>query len=278
MSNRKNPARRDKAWHKKQADQVLIQLSRERNELWRMKRDAPLIKLDQPYQRGWVRYFTLTEEAMRRKDSHRFRALLEYVQNIQYSHNCQFMIKRFWKSKRVRPRKHRLKILNVYLALKFKMPENLLAYLVTQKRRPISTRERLRELLLSGYNGQIKVRHPHYFVRVVEPFMITHQRVALPEVERRLAEVEFILDQPQHRGRLKTLQCSRSYAWKQVDEERENRRSDRASMKDLELALLEYHMEHRSITQERVVTPPSLFYFFHFFIRPQKAQNTQNRD
>ncbi len=79
MSNRKTQARRDKARQTKKADRALMQLYGERNELWQMIRDAPLKKLEHPYQRGWVRYFTLTEEATRRKDVDRFQVLLKYV-------------------------------------------------------------------------------------------------------------------------------------------------------------------------------------------------------
>lgn len=261
MKNTITQARREKAWHKKQADRDLICLSKERNNLWQMLRDAPLRKLEHPYQRGWVRYFVLTEEAARRKDAARFQALLSYIQCIQYCGNLHFMERPHWKSKRLRPRKHRLAILNAPLMIRLKIPDELLSYLVTQKRRPISSRARLIELMRSGYNGQIKVRHPHYFLRKVEPYMITHARIALPEVERRMAEVEYILDQPQNRGRLDKLQRSRSYAWKWCDVERERRQSKRTAVKDIESALLEYPMEPRSANQEGAFTPPSLLSF-----------------
>ena len=261
MSKYKNQARRDKARQKKQADKVLIQLAKERRELWEIQSNAPLVRLDKPYQRGWTRSFALTEEVTRRKDAERFKALLKYVQCIHYSQQRHFMEKIHWRSKRLRPRKHRLKIFTAYTALKLKIPEDLLSYLVTQKRRPISTRSRLRELMFSGYKGQIKVRHPHYFISVTEPYMITHRRVALPDVDRRLAEVEFILEQEANRGRLYNLQCSHSYVWEQLDNKQQDSRSDRAAYRDMQIELLEYYMEENSITQEKGVIPTLSFFF-----------------
>lgn len=223
--------------------------------------NAPIKKLKQPYQRGWVRFFALRDDVLRRNDADRFRELLEYVQCIHYSRKRHFLVRLHAKSSRFRQRKHKLRVFTALDALQLKIPEQLLSYFMTQKRRPIATRARLRELMLSGYRGPIKIRHPHYFVRKIEPYMITHSRVALPDIERRLSEVEFILDQAPNRGRLKNLQCSHSYIWEQIQKEQETRKFSKTTIQDIELALQEYYMEQKSITQERVLFPLSLFLF-----------------
>ena len=258
---KKSQARREKAWRKKEGDRALIHLEKERQELWQMIREAPLRKLEEPFQRGWVRYFVLSDEAFRRKDSDRFLALLEYVQNRQYSRDGKFLKRPHWKSRRLRPRKHFLRMFSVRATLRQKMPEELLSYLMTQNRRPVATQARLRELLLSGFGGQIRVRYPQYYLRVVEPYLITHVRVALPDVERRLAEVDGILEQAPNLGRLKNRCCSRSSVWKQVDEECQNRKVERLAIRDMKEALLEYEESRSFLLQERVVRPPSLFHF-----------------
>ncbi|MGJ8675899.1 MAG: hypothetical protein ACSHX0_00085 [Akkermansiaceae bacterium] len=261
MSKQKTQARRDKARQRQQADRALINLSKERYRLDKMIREAPLVELEEPYQRGWIRYFILTDEALRRKDAERFQALLEYLQNIQHAKHRHFMIQNHQKSRRLRPIKHRLGFLSVSMTIRLKIPDELLSYLVTHKRRPIYTRARLNELMLSRYSGQIKVRHPHYFEPKVEPYMITHSRVALPEVESRLAEVEAILYQPQNSGRLTNLQCSRVPSWKYLSGRRHDAQDKREALKEAKLGLLEYMMDKQSITQEGVVTPPFLFLF-----------------
>ena len=118
MSKHKNQARWDKARQIKEADRRLIGLSRERRELLKILNNAPLRKLEQPYQRGWVRYFILKEEASRRADVARLKALLEYLQCIQYSDNIQFLYRPHGKSKRLRPVNHELNTIRIHTGIK----------------------------------------------------------------------------------------------------------------------------------------------------------------
>ena len=261
MKNSKTQARRDKARQKKEADRRLIRLGGERNELWRMKWDAPYEKLEHPYQRGWVRYFVLTKEVLRRKDAKCYRALLKYVQRIQYSPNRDFLVRSHAKSTRYRKRHHKLRTFKVWEALHYKMSNKVLSCLVTQKRHPVGSRDRLRELQLSDYRGSIRVRYLRYFESKIEPYMITHARVALPDVERRLTEVDAILDQPQNWGRLQKLQRSRPYYWKMIKESLERPYLKRELMKEAELVLQGYFMEPEPMTQERALSPLSLLLF-----------------
>ena len=163
------------------------------------------------------------------------------------------------KSKRLRPANHELNTIRIHTGIK--IPEELLSYLVLQNRQPIGNKSRLRELLLSRYGGAIKARYPHYFVRRLEPHMITHTKVALPEVERRLAEVESIIFHPKNSGRLDTLQQSRPSSWKIFPKDMERHWIKRVTMKEIQSALLEYHMEENSITQEKGVIPTLSFFF-----------------
>ena len=261
MSKHKNQARRDKARQKKQADKALIQLSKERRELWQMERDAPMVKSDEPFQRGWVRYFALTKEVTQRKDVEHFQKLLKYVQCIQHSRHPQFLVKKHWKSRRLTPSRHNLVSFGVSTLIWLKVPEELLPYLMTEQRRPISTRARLKELSGSYYRGKIKVRHPQYFERVVKPYIVTHRRVALPDVERRLAEIAFILDQGPNEGRLYNLQRSRVPSWKYLSGKQNPVKDYRRDMKEAQHELLEYYMEENSITQEKGVIPTLSFFF-----------------
>lgn len=58
---------------------------KESRRLHRAQFDAPLVELEKPYQRGWMRYFRLTEQATRRSDIELLEELLPYVDHISFA-------------------------------------------------------------------------------------------------------------------------------------------------------------------------------------------------
>lgn len=54
---------------KKDVEKQIRKKYKRSNELWEIKRDIPWIPLEKPYQRGFVRFFAVTEEVMRTKDA-----------------------------------------------------------------------------------------------------------------------------------------------------------------------------------------------------------------
>lgn len=213
--------RLEKARHKTKEERALLALERESRELHTLLREAPLVKLEKPYQRGWERYFILTEEATRRKDAGRLQELLKHVQNHQFSKNALFSSPVAKKSKRRTFHKHKLKSFTALELIKAQIPEEFLQYFSVQKRRPV-TREHLLVLLRSGFGGRITLRYPQYFRRKMEPYMITHRKVALPEVESRLHEIEETIYSPEIHGRLRRMHGCRSWCY-DYSPQKENR-------------------------------------------------------
>jgi len=57
-------------------DKHLLRLERELNRLNQAHRHAPIIPLERPYQRGWVKFYVLEDRVERRPDAVIFRTVL----------------------------------------------------------------------------------------------------------------------------------------------------------------------------------------------------------
>ena len=265
MNTYKTQKRRDKARYIKDKDRELLRLQKEQRELRDILFKAPLIKLEKPYQRGWIRYFVLKEEALRRKDAERLEILLEKVQCKQYSKNRGFLERRHDKGRRLQEMRHELSKFSASTAMG--LPETVLPYLVTHKKYPVGNKTRLRELYLSSFGGPLTARYPHYFKRIVEPYMITHSRVALPDVERRLNEIEYIIYQPSNFGRLAKLQRSHPDSWRLFHESLRRCKLKQSSQSDIQEAMNEYFVEPQPAIEERMLPPPSCLLSFILLLK-----------
>ena len=116
----------------------------------------------------------------------------------------------------------------------------LLQYFRIRLREPL-THQRLRELIGSGWNGKLRFRYPEYAVSQVQPYFITHSRVALPEVESRLDEVNTILEDPAYQGRLWYLMGYSHKRWERIDEEMQDRGEERLAMREIEETLEDFY-------------------------------------
>ena len=105
----------------------MLRLEKEGRELWSQLREAPLQKLDEPYQKGWERFFALSEEERRRKDADELALALAYICSYQRSAVNPFVIYRF-KSRRWIPWEHNLSGLAPRTMLSRKVPERLFKY------------------------------------------------------------------------------------------------------------------------------------------------------
>ncbi|MCJ7933779.1 MAG: hypothetical protein MUW56_09125 [Chryseobacterium sp.] len=82
-------------------------------ELWKTRRNIPLLPLDQPYQRGFVRYLVLKDEVKRFKDGDFFKGILKKINTYMYSESRKFLKKKRKFGRRVHVEKEQ------------KLPQNL---------------------------------------------------------------------------------------------------------------------------------------------------------
>jgi hypothetical protein len=177
--------------HRAARDQHLRSLEREVNRLRQAQDNAPLVPLEHPYQRGWVKTYVLREDVWRRPDTDVFRAVLKLI------------------NRRVRARRPTFTTLDgdpITLEPKI-IPVarwTALALPAAQQRFfglghwPFEYRDDFlvefrsrwkfgrRKEYVVGY----KLQSTWWLAEEIQPHLITHQRVELPWVHRRLAEIE----------------------------------------------------------------------------------------
>jgi len=165
------------------------QLAKEYSHLQSLVRNAPTVPLENPYQRGWVRYFKLDTQLHNRMDYPEIEKVLKAVNRIQYCRKGTFLRQKK-KGKGMRLREHHLRIPNICDLETYKIPEDLLGYLVLPSGRSLGSYDEFRRMRMEGYRLALRFCFAELCHSVTEPYMITHRRVVLPEIESRLKRLE----------------------------------------------------------------------------------------
>ena len=121
--------RRERRRRKDREDRELRKMAEESRRLGHARFTADLVPLEKPYQRGWVRFFKLTDRAARRPDAELLEELLTYVNNVQYCRKRLFLEWNAEKKKQV-PGRHLPKQLRADRIASLKIPERLYKYFV----------------------------------------------------------------------------------------------------------------------------------------------------
>ncbi|MEC5126483.1 hypothetical protein VSU19_06975 [Verrucomicrobiales bacterium BCK34] len=197
-------ARRARAGNRKAGDRKLRDLILEQRRLSRAMWNAPVVPLKEPYQRGWYRYLVLSERASRRPDFEQLEELLEFVNHKQYCRKKKFL-QYCPRRKREVEENHRPRRFELWELLRMKMPDHLFRYFRQTGGSRVVNREILRELPMRGWSGKFEVNCEHLFESVVAPYIVTHQKVDMPEVRSRLDEIDEILEQSNGWGRYQNM-------------------------------------------------------------------------
>lgn len=166
-------------------DKTFRRLEREYERLSRASNNAPIVPLEHPYQRGWVKTYGLRRDVLRRPDVAAFQAALELVNQRVYARDrtfCRLNGDRISLHPRIVP---------VREFLKLGWPAShrrLFAYghwrLDEERRWPVR---------YSRFVLGFKVARDWWLEESIQPHLITHRRVDLPEVKERIAEIEAYL-------------------------------------------------------------------------------------
>jgi hypothetical protein len=184
-----NNSRLQRKQNKDSFEKKLIKLSRRRNELWDEILNLPLIELEQPYQRGYKRYFVLKNDIAHGDKEHFYQNILDKINTIQYHSDEKFQTKKRRKRKRV------------YVD-KPQFLKNLTEYEWSKNPKMILTdQERACFELKDVYYHQFKriqkeyvFSQPWRFRLTVEPNMITHIRQIDNELEKELKYINNYMD------------------------------------------------------------------------------------
>lgn len=176
------------------AEKHLRALERERRALRKIQRDSPLIPLEQPYPRGWERWFEWLPEPLRRDDAARLPKLLEIIQKREVSRHLDFRCYD-WRLRKEVAAPHELRRWSLWNFLNLRLPLEFWGYFETHVHEPLSQAYHLEHLRAIRWGGPISFRHPEWLVSRLGPHWITHSRVAMPEVDSRIQEIEAWMEQ-----------------------------------------------------------------------------------
>jgi hypothetical protein len=191
-------------------DKQLLRLEREVWRLCRARHDAPVVPLERPFQRGWTKTYILPEGIERRRDAPILRAILAVVNRRVYSRDRSFVHRHTGKTIELGPRVLHVREMEQYSwSPQHRALFELGTWLIDDG--PSWIRWRRGHFL--GY----KLVRTEWLREDVQPHLITHRQVLLPDVESRLAEIESFLTHTCGRYRLDRLR-GRSQWWRRMEE------------------------------------------------------------
>ena len=229
LRSRKHIARED---HEK----FLRTCIKRQKALFKQRRELPLVPLEKPYQKGYVRFFVLREDVRQGKQADFFETLLEKINTYQYADTRKFQKKKKRRGKRVYiARKQEL-----YTFSQWEWERALERGKFTQKERAYFAK-------IECFNRQKDRFEIHYefteawrFELRVKPNMITHYRPVDVAIERELAELDKIIDDYKNWGIIHSKIYGRSYSWRQYQKRyMPKEKYKRTPLK--EIATLKYH-------------------------------------
>lgn len=158
-------------------------------EVWKQKRNIPLIPLEKPYQKGFVRFFVVRDDVKRSKDGDFFENLLKKINTEMYSDTRKFLKKKRKFGRRIYVEKEQktAKVLPwEWNNPKFGLTERERQYFVKREYYTYNKR------LIKEYYEFIE---PWRFVLRVRPNMITHYKPLDEDLEREYNALDSYLNQ-----------------------------------------------------------------------------------
>ena len=206
--------------------------------LEKQRRNLPLVPLEKPYQKGYVRFFVLREDVRQGKQADFFATLLEKINTYQYADTRKFQKKKKRRGKRV------------YIARKQELYAfNQWEWQRALERGKFTEKERAYFARIECFNRQKDRFETYYefteawrFELRVKPNMITHYRPVDIAIERELAELDKIIDDYNNWNIItkKIYGHSYSYSWMYY-EKRYNPKEKYKRTPLKEIATLKYH-------------------------------------
>lgn len=197
-------ARRKRRLVKTDRDKQLIQLDKRKSELWKQRKELPLIELERPYQRGWKRFFVLREDMKRDSRVEFYEELLGKINTVEYHHDKSFK------------RRKRRKARYGYVAKQQQLREfhqyswEVNRMKLTEQEKCCFTRVETFDVKSRRIALKYVFAEPWRYVLKIVPHMVTHQKPVNSEIECELARIENHIDNYYLYYRIRRLTCGRS--------------------------------------------------------------------
>lgn len=179
-------------------------------ELWKIRKNLPLIPLDKPYQKGFVRFFVVRNDVKQSKDRDFFEGILKKINTYMYSDNRKFL-----KKKRKFGRKiyvEREQKLRYITSFSWNYPK----WELTDRERQYFEKKEDYCPVRKIFGIYYQFTEPWRFALRVKPNMITHYKPLDLELEKEYAALDSYLGQYKVIGIMnKTILC-KSNPWKET--------------------------------------------------------------
>ncbi|MBB6371086.1 hypothetical protein [Chryseobacterium shigense] len=212
LFSRLRSVRSRKRTSKKDVEKQIRKKYKRSKELWNIRRNIPWIPLEEPYQRGFVRFFVLNDEVKRSEDADFFEGVLKKINTYMYSESRLFL-----KKKRKFGRR-------IFVEKEQKL-NRISFYKWTDPRFGLSPKERQYFLKTEEYSPFRKRNEIYYefiepwrFTLRIRPHMITHYKPLDAELEKEYAEIESYIKQHKIMGIIQKKIHGKSNPWKKENE------------------------------------------------------------
>lgn len=209
-------------------DRMIRDLVREIGHLNQLERNLPLMKLEEPYQRGWRRLFFLTEPSLMRPDKEALELILPHINNEVVSIRPDFRRKN-GKSRKMVEMKQGLRCISLLEWNRKKLPEEWKKYF----------RFNNKSHWMSCWHYEF-TRPWIYELRII-PNWMTHVKMIDPNIRSRIDEIENYMTTHQLRNRyswLRGVSCGRR--WLAPDPRQKNLKKEIEKEIQEELDLFSY--------------------------------------
>lgn len=183
-------------------DKYLLSLNKREDEIWDIIRKQPLVPLEKPYQKGFVRNFVLREDVALRHDSEMMQQILDCINTNQYSYNKKFRHKVKVKGKRKKVLEVKRQYLKYVSFYDWTHKKPFIDFTAKQKRYFDLTEVR-------DWDGKLqqvyRFNEPSLFILKVYPYYITHCKPLDLELERERKLISNYIEHNGLKGRLYKL-------------------------------------------------------------------------
>ena len=207
-------------------------------ELEKRRRNLPLVPLEKPYQKGYVRFFVLREDVRQGKQADFFATLLEKINTFQYADTRKFQKKKKRRGKRVYiARKQELYAFN-----QWEWQRALEKGKFTEKERAYFARIECFNRQKDRFESYYEFTEAWRFELRVKPNMITHYRPVDVAIEREFAELDKIINDYNNWNIIANIIYGHSYRYSWLYYEKRYNSKEKYKRTPLkEIAVLKYH-------------------------------------
>ena len=200
-------ARQKKRLQKKDSEKQLRAFDKLQDKLYYEKRNLPLIPLETPYQKGWVRTFRLRDDIARSSQAEFYQALLEKINTKDYCNEKSFQRKKRGKRKKgYEPKEQWLKTFTEaeWSSAKLKITESEKQHFFLKEYQ-------------NPYNRCIDKRYtfvePWRYVFQIKANMITHAKMVDEVLEQQIQQLDNRIERHHLRPKISKLTKGKVYSY-----------------------------------------------------------------